>query len=240
MHNQQNKLVILDRDGVINHDSDLYIKSLDEFVVIESSITAIVRLSKAGFNIAIATNQSGIGRGFYAVDDLMQMHNKLCSLITQKGGKLGMIQYCPHLPSDNCKCRKPNPLMLNQILKYYDANPKNIYFVGDSLTDLLAAKNAGCKSALVKTGKGTKTLQKILMEYPCSKMKNVGLKENLDPVIASELQINQTFNLESDIKSHVLNPSKINLPAKCLVCDDLSHFANFILGFSMLYQHFCS
>jgi len=153
------KLVILDRDGVINHDSPNYIKTVDEFVPLNGAIDAIANLTKNGFFVAVATNQSGIGRGFYSLKTLQQMHDKLRRLIREKGGDLGEILYCPHLPDDNCRCRKPQPQMLQRIIHYYGAEAKKTYFVGDSLSDIKAAQNAGCKPILVTTGKGEQTLQ---------------------------------------------------------------------------------
>ena len=156
------KLIILDRDGVINHDSDKYIKSIEEWIPITGSIHAISRLYKAGWHIAIATNQSGLARGYFSKDTLNQIHLYLNSLIKKQGAELSFIYYCPHLPSDNCSCRKPKPGLLNNIMNHYNVNPKDVWFVGDSHTDIQAAINASCKPALVKTGKGLRTLKKDL------------------------------------------------------------------------------
>src|SRR6187402_351745 len=103
------RLVILDRDGVINHDSNDFIKSADECVPIAGSIEAIARLHKAGFTVVVATNQSGLARGKFDLDDLEAMHEKLTRLIEEQGAELAAIFYCPHAPEDNCKCRKPLP-----------------------------------------------------------------------------------------------------------------------------------
>ena len=101
------KLIILDRDGVINQDSDAYVKSVDEWIPIAGSIDAIARLSRAGFTLVVATNQSGLARGLFDLDDLEAMHTKLNDLVIGAGGELSGIFYCPHGPDDGCHCRKP-------------------------------------------------------------------------------------------------------------------------------------
>lgn len=153
------KLIILDRDGVINHDSDNYIRSVAQWIPLPGSIEAIANLSKAGYRIAIATNQSGIGRGYYSLATLEAMHHKMCELVTALGGEIAHISYCPHTPDDHCRCRKPLPGMLQQILEHY---PKDIqtYFIGDSLRDIEAAQAINMPAVLVKTGKGQRSLDK--------------------------------------------------------------------------------
>ncbi|MFJ3051222.1 D-glycero-beta-D-manno-heptose 1,7-bisphosphate 7-phosphatase [Pseudomonas nitroreducens] len=158
------KLLILDRDGVINQDSDNYIKSLAEWIPIPSAITAIARLSKAGWTVAVATNQSGIARGYYDLATLESMHARLRELVAEQGGELGMVVYCPHGPDDGCDCRKPKPGMLRQIAQHYRADLKGVWFVGDSRGDLDAALAVDCLPVLVKTGKGERTLAKSLPE----------------------------------------------------------------------------
>lgn len=155
-------LVILDRDGVINHDSDDYIKSVDEWQPIEGSIKAIAQLKKAGYKVAIATNQSGIGRGYYSEETMHQMHQKLAQLLAAYDTNIDKIEFCPHLPDDNCHCRKPKPAMLNNIAKHFAADLSQTYFVGDTLSDLSTADHAGCLFALVKTGKGERVLKQVL------------------------------------------------------------------------------
>ncbi len=152
------KLIILDRDGVINEDSDNYIKSVKEWIPIPGSIEAIARLSKAGYIIAIATNQSGLARGYFSENELMAMHDKLTKLVEAAGGEIATIQYCPHHPDQNCTCRKPKPGMITTILNDMDRPASDAWMIGDSLKDLQAGKAAGCSTALVKTGKGLKTL----------------------------------------------------------------------------------
>lgn len=156
------KLLILDRDGVINHDSDAYIKSVEEWLPLPGSIEAIAQLSKAGWTVAVATNQSGIARGYYDLAVLEAMHEHLRELVAEQGGEVGLIVYCPHGPDEGCDCRKPKPGMLKTIATHYDMALAGVWFVGDSLGDLEAAKAVDCQPVLVKTGKGEKTLGKTL------------------------------------------------------------------------------
>lgn len=152
-------LVILDRDGVINHDSDAYIKSLEEWVPYTSAIDAIAQLNKAGYTVAIATNQSGIARGYYDETTLQSMHDRLTELVEAKGGRIAHIAYCPHGPDDQCACRKPLPGLLLQIQQQLGMDSlTGSWMVGDSLRDLKAGESVGCRSVLVRTGKGEKTL----------------------------------------------------------------------------------
>ena len=155
------QLVILDRDGVINQDSDAYIKSLEEWLPYPSSIHAIAKLSQAGYTVAIATNQSGIGRGYYDAGVLGQMHDRLNALVNAAGGTIAHIAYCPHGPADDCECRKPLPGLLHDIQRALSLSSlSGSWMVGDSLRDLQAGEACGCQSVLVKTGKGEKTLAK--------------------------------------------------------------------------------
>ena len=153
------KLIILDRDGVINVDSDNYIRTVDEWIALPGSIEAIADLSKAGYSIAIATNQSGIGRGYYSLETLAAMHQKMLELVKALGGDIAHIVYCPHLPDDQCTCRKPLPGMLQKILQHYPRDP-DAYFIGDSLRDIEAAQAINMPAVLVKTGKGQRSLDK--------------------------------------------------------------------------------
>lgn len=156
------KLLILDRDGVINQDSDEYIKSLEEWIPIPSSIDAIARLSRAGWTVAVATNQSGVARGYYDLATLESMHARLRELVAEQGGEIGLIVHCPHGPDDGCDCRKPRPGMLKRIAAHYGVDLAGIWFVGDSSGDLDAALAVDCQPVLVKTGKGERTLAKPL------------------------------------------------------------------------------
>ena len=156
------KLVILDRDGVINYDSDAYIKSVEEWIPLPGAIEAIAQLSKAGWTVAVATNQSGIARGYYGLATLDAMHERLRALVAEQGGEVGLIVYCPHGPDDGCDCRKPRPGMLKTIACHYQAELAGVWFVGDSMGDLEAAVAVGAQPVLVKTGKGCRTLAKAL------------------------------------------------------------------------------
>lgn len=151
-------LIILDRDGVINHESNEYIKSPDEWQALPGSLEAIARLHQAGYQVIIATNQSGIARGLFDLPMLERIHAKLLREVEAAGGKISAIFFCPHHPNDGCDCRKPQPGMFQRIREKYAADLSGAFFVGDSLTDLQAAKNAGCQPLLVLTGNGAKTL----------------------------------------------------------------------------------
>ena len=178
------KLIILDRDGVVNHDSPEYIKSVDEWIPIDGSIDAIARLHKNGFTVVVATNQSGLARGKYDLDDLEAMHEKLTQLVEEQGAELGAIFYCPHHPDDKCKCRKPMPGMVDAIEAEFNISAEGFYFVGDSLRDLQAAKTKGCKPVLVKTGNGEKTIlqlsdENLQTDLPLMTLEQVLVFDNL-------------------------------------------------------------
>lgn len=152
------RLVILDRDGVINQDSDAYIKSLDEWIPYPASIEAIARLSRAGWTVAIATNQSGIARGYYDEATLASMHAELERQVGEAGGRIAQIVYCPHGPDDGCDCRKPLPGLLIQVRDALGLDSlEGSWMVGDSLRDLQAGEPLGCRPVLVRTGKGRGT-----------------------------------------------------------------------------------
>ncbi len=152
-------VIALDRDGVINHDADNYIKSPDEWQPIPGSLAAIARLHQAGYRVFIVTNQSGVGRGLFDVATLHSIHQKMQLAITAAKGHIDGIVYCPHTPRDNCDCRKPKPGLLQHVMKQSGCQPTDIIMVGDSLRDLQAAHAAGCQQwVLVKTGNGAQTL----------------------------------------------------------------------------------
>lgn len=155
------KLIILDRDGVINEDSDEYIKSVDEWIPIPGSIDAIARLSQNDYRVVVATNQSGVARGMFDVDTLMRMHDKMHHLVNEAGGAIEAVFFCPHGPEDNCDCRKPKPGMLRDIGERLRADLTGVPAVGDSLRDLQAAEAVGARPILVRTGKGLRTLEQI-------------------------------------------------------------------------------
>lgn len=154
------KWIVLDRDGVINHDSDEFIKSPAEFVPIPGSLEAIARLNRAGYKVAVATNQSGVARGLYDLATLEAIHARLTTLLAGVGGELAGIFYCPHGPEDGCDCRKPKPGLMHQIAKAFGIDLNGVPVVGDSLRDLVAGRAVGCVPYLVCTGKGKRTIAK--------------------------------------------------------------------------------
>jgi len=153
------KLVILDRDGVINHDSDQYIKSPEEWKPIPGSLEAIARLTQAGYQVVIATNQSGLGRGLFDMAALNAMHDKMHKAVNQLGGRIYAVFFCPHAQDARCSCRKPRPGMLLEIAERFAVDLAGVPAIGDSLRDLQAASAAGARPILVLTGKGEQTLR---------------------------------------------------------------------------------
>ncbi len=152
------KLVILDRDGVINEDSDHYIKSPDEWIAIPGSLEAIARLNRAGIKVAVATNQSGIARKYYDINTLDLIHKKMERSLNDVGGHIDKVFFCPHGPDDNCDCRKPKTGLMHQIANHFHCDLSRVYLIGDSLRDIQAAQAVGSQGILVKTGKGLQTL----------------------------------------------------------------------------------
>lgn len=152
------KLVILDRDGVINYDSPHYIKSPDEWIPIPGSLDAIARLNQAGFRVVVASNQSGIGRGLFDMATLNAINDKMHRLLAQVGGRIDAVFYCPHTDEARCDCRKPKPGMIEEIARRYGMDLDGVPCVGDSLRDLQAGVRLGAQPMLVRTGKGEKTL----------------------------------------------------------------------------------
>ena len=153
------KLVVLDRDGVINADSDAFMKTPDEWVALPGSLEAIARLNQAGYRVAIATNQSGIGRGLFDMDALNAMHLTMHRAAAAAGGRIDAVFSCPHTADDHCECRKPKPGMLKMIAERFEIEPEETPCVGDSLRDLQAGAALGFVPHLVLTGKGKKTLE---------------------------------------------------------------------------------
>ncbi|MCL1886972.1 MAG: D-glycero-beta-D-manno-heptose 1,7-bisphosphate 7-phosphatase [Betaproteobacteria bacterium] len=185
------KLIILDRDGVINKDSDSFIKSPEEWEPIPGSLEAIARLYKAGYRIVIATNQSGLGRGFFDIIALNAIHQKMHAAVRTAGGVIDSIFFCPHTISDNCDCRKPRQGMFSAIAKRYDIALEGIPSVGDSLRDLQAGFLAGCQPLLVMSGKGQLTNE------------NGGLPP--ETIIFDDLAAVANYLLNSEMKN---NPEK--------------------------------
>jgi D-glycero-D-manno-heptose 1,7-bisphosphate phosphatase len=151
------KLVILDRDGVINFDSDQFIKSPDEWKPIPGSLEAIARLNHSGYHVVVATNQSGVGRGLFDMAMLNAIHDKMYRALSHYGGRIDAVFYCPCAADHNCECRKPKPGMFQEISQRFGLGLAGMPAIGDSLRDLQAAHTAGAQPMLVLTGKGRKT-----------------------------------------------------------------------------------
>jgi D-glycero-D-manno-heptose 1,7-bisphosphate phosphatase len=151
------KLAILDRDGVINYDSEQYIKSPSEWRPIPGSIEAIARLNQHGYRIAVATNQSGIGRGLFDMATLNAINDKMMEMVFRQGGRIDALFFCPHTAAEECSCRKPRTGMLEEIAARFHTELKGVPAIGDSLKDLQAAEAVGAQPILVLTGKGPKT-----------------------------------------------------------------------------------
>jgi len=158
------KLVILDRDGVINEDSVEYIKSPNEWWPLPGSLEAIAKLNHFGFKVAVATNQSGLARGLFSIDEFNAIHHKLHQALDRIGGQLECLVFCPHGPNDGCACRKPKPGLLLQIKERLGVELENVPVIGDSMRDIVSAKAVGAHPILVKTGKGQKTLEQYSSE----------------------------------------------------------------------------
>ncbi len=158
-HTRQAKLIILDRDGVINYDSEQYIRSPEEWRPIPGSLEAIARLNHAGFRVVVATNQSGLGRGLFDTATMVTIHDKLHKALSQVGGRIDAVFFCPHTAESDCECRKPKPGMLTEIGGRFGVDLTGVPCIGDSLRDLQAAEAVGAQPILVLTGKGEKTLR---------------------------------------------------------------------------------
>lgn len=171
------KLVILDRDGVINEDSDAYIKTPDEWQAVPGSLDAIARLSRAGWRVVVASNQSGLARGLFTMNTLNAIHAKMRRELAQAGGHVDAIFVCTHGPDDGCRCRKPAPGLFEDIAWRYDVSLKNVPAVGDSLRDLQAAASLGCAPWLVRSGKGLRTLERGGLP------ENTQVRENLAAIV---------------------------------------------------------
>lgn len=153
------KLIILDRDGVINKDSDEYIKSVEEWVPIPGSLKAISRLYRAGYRIVVITNQSGIARGLYDMDELNRIHERMHAAVREKGGDIDSVFLCPHAPGDGCNCRKPDTGLYEEMTERLQVKLDGVIAVGDSERDLVSARKMSAQPVLVRTGKGRRTLK---------------------------------------------------------------------------------
>jgi D-glycero-D-manno-heptose 1,7-bisphosphate phosphatase len=158
-HTRQVKLIILDRDGVINYDSDQFIKSPEEWRPIPGSLEAIARLNHAGFRVVVATNQSGLGRGLFDMATLIAINDKMHKALAQVGGRIDAVFYCPHAADSACDCRKPKPGMFTEIGHRFGVELTGVPCVGDSVRDLQAAAAIEAQPILVLSGKGEKTLR---------------------------------------------------------------------------------
>ena len=164
MGDTQPKLVVLDRDGVINRDSPNYIKTPAEWEPLPGSLEAIAALCRAGYRVVVATNQSGVGRGLFDTKTLDAIHKKMLDSVRDAGGELYGIFVCPHRPEELCECRKPKPGLFQQIEEKLSASLVNQPVIGDSERDITAARSVGAWAILVRTGNGTATEQSLKNE----------------------------------------------------------------------------
>lgn len=178
------KLIVLDRDGVINEDSDAYIKSPEEWVPIPGSLESIAKLNRAGYIVLVATNQSGIARGYFDLETLSAIHKKMDNALAQYGGRVDAVFYCPHGPTAKCDCRKPKPGLLWDISHRFEVRMDDVPVIGDSLRDLQSASAVNARPILVKTGKGNKTV-KLLAE---SGLSDTPVYENLAAAVNALLK----------------------------------------------------
>ena len=179
------KLVILDRDGVINIDSVNFIKNPNEWIALPGSLEAIALLNQSGFRVVVASNQSGIARGLFDMATLNAINDKMHRALAQMGGRIDALFYCPHSAEDNCTCRKPKTGMIEDIGRRFSVDLTEVYGVGDSLRDLQAFHDAGCKPILVRSGKGEETLANG--NLPSNTLIFADLNEAAQHIIAEDL-----------------------------------------------------
>ena len=183
------KIVILDRDGTINHDSDEYIKSPEEWRALPGALEAISRLNHAGYHVVIATNQSGLGRGLMDVAALNAIHKRMIKQLAAVGGRIDAIFYCPHAPTDGCTCRKPMPGLIEQIAERFGLEMQGVAFVGDTLNDMQAAVAAGCVPHLVLTGKSEALRGQALPSvFPVGTHMHIDLNAFVDVLLKKSLE----------------------------------------------------
>lgn len=178
------KLVILDRDGVINRDSATFIKNPNEWIPIPGSLEAIALLNQHGYRVAVATNQSGIARGYFDMATLNAIHDKMHKALAQVGGRIDAVFYCPHAADDHCECRKPNTGMIEEIGRRFNIELNKVPGVGDALRDLQAFDKAGCQPYLVRTGKGEETYN--LADVPMNTIVVADLAAAVQDIIAGD------------------------------------------------------
>ena len=165
--------VFLDRDGVINKESELFIKDWSEFFFLPGSLEAFRLFEDAGLQVIIVTNQSAIARNLITLSALEEIHTNLRAAVENAGGHIADIYYCPHGPADNCQCRKPKPGLILNACRDHGINPEKSFLVGDSLRDIQSAQAAGCKTVLVRTGNGGKTERRLAAEgIRCNAIQN--------------------------------------------------------------------
>ena len=170
------KTVFLDRDGVVNRNPPNmgYVRRWSEFSFIPNSRKAIRELTQSGYRIVVVTNQAGIGRGFFSEEDLKDIHARMVSEITETGGKIDAIYYCPHHPEAGCECRKPKPGMLTRAAREHNIELSNAYLIGDSITDIEAGACAGTRTLLVLTGHGRESYDHYTNTEPFGRANNSG------------------------------------------------------------------
>lgn len=190
------KLVILDRDGTINEDSDHFVKSPDEWIPLPGALQAIARLSQMGWQVVVATNQSGLGRGLFDIVALNGMHEKMKQLLAVEGGRIEAVFFCPHVASDMCHCRKPLPGLFEQIGERFRADLCDVPAVGDSLRDLQAAAAAGAQPHLVRTGKGLQTA--LRDDLPSGTVIHDDLSHFVDYWLQQQAQLNDGTDLPEE------------------------------------------
>lgn len=190
------KLVILDRDGTINEDSDHFVKSPDEWIPLPGALQAIARLSQMGWQVVVATNQSGLGRGLFDIVALNAMHEKMKQLLAVEGGRIEAVFFCPHVASDMCHCRKPLPGLFEQIGERFRADLRDVPAVGDSLRDLQAAAAAGAQPHLVRTGKGLQTA--LRDDLPSGTVIHDDLSYFVDYWLQQQAQLNDGTDLPEE------------------------------------------
>ncbi|MBA4395246.1 MAG: D-glycero-beta-D-manno-heptose-1,7-bisphosphate 7-phosphatase [Desulfobacca sp.] len=157
-----NRAIFLDRDGVINEDREDYVKSWAEVRFIKGARPALKQIHQAGIPVVVITNQAAIGRGIITEAILLDIHTRMMKAVNKAGGAILKMYYCPHHPDAHCRCRKPRSGLLKKAARELNLDLAHCFFVGDTLRDVQAGKRAGCRTILVQTGHGEKTLEKIL------------------------------------------------------------------------------
>ena len=184
MNERPTKIIILDRDGVINADNADYIKCPAEWLPLPGAVEAICTLCQHGYSVYVATNQSGIGRGLFSLADYQAINDKMISIVNASGGKIAGVFYCPHTPDDNCACRKPKPGLFTQIAAHAGQSIEGVIAIGDSRRDLEASATAGCRPTLIRTGNGRHT-EADLMKTPLNRARSIPVFDDLAAAVAS-------------------------------------------------------